>query len=158
MSGRRYDLSEYNRRACGVYRRVIDRTCSRFFPCRYQLQKLPEAESMVRATLNAYERILGFSMRLLVASFCAFLIGEFTNSKDANESVEKFGAVHGLVNCAGVVHGEKGQHERDEPDRKARFPVAAQRHGVDLSSGEERQRHRAQAGKERRERCLLHEA
>jgi uncharacterized integral membrane protein (TIGR00697 family) len=28
----------------------------------------------------AYERILGFSWRLLVASFCAFLVGEFTNS------------------------------------------------------------------------------
>src|SRR5262249_3421179 len=29
---------------------------------------------------QAYEDILGFSARLLVASFCAFLIGEFTNS------------------------------------------------------------------------------
>jgi queuosine precursor transporter len=29
---------------------------------------------------KAYEDILGFSMRLLVASFCAFLVGEFTNS------------------------------------------------------------------------------
>src|SRR5215813_7812135 len=28
----------------------------------------------------AYERILGFTPRLLVASFCAYLIGEFTNS------------------------------------------------------------------------------
>ena len=28
----------------------------------------------------AYDRVLGFSMRLLVASFCAFLVGEFTNS------------------------------------------------------------------------------
>ncbi len=28
----------------------------------------------------AYDRILGFSARLLVASFCAFLVGEFTNS------------------------------------------------------------------------------
>jgi queuosine precursor transporter len=32
------------------------------------------------ASQEAYEEILGFSMRLLVASFCAFLIGEFTNS------------------------------------------------------------------------------
>jgi uncharacterized integral membrane protein (TIGR00697 family) len=29
---------------------------------------------------QAYDDILGFSARLLVASFCAFLIGEFTNS------------------------------------------------------------------------------
>jgi uncharacterized integral membrane protein (TIGR00697 family) len=29
---------------------------------------------------QAYETILGFSWRLLVASFCAFLVGEFTNS------------------------------------------------------------------------------
>jgi uncharacterized integral membrane protein (TIGR00697 family) len=28
----------------------------------------------------AYERILGFTPRLLVASFCAYLVGEFTNS------------------------------------------------------------------------------
>lgn len=28
----------------------------------------------------AYERILGFAPRLLLASFCAYLIGEFTNS------------------------------------------------------------------------------
>jgi uncharacterized integral membrane protein (TIGR00697 family) len=28
----------------------------------------------------AYERILGFTPRLLVASFCAYLIGEFVNS------------------------------------------------------------------------------
>ena len=29
---------------------------------------------------EAYETILGFSWRLLLASFCAFLVGEFTNS------------------------------------------------------------------------------
>lgn len=29
---------------------------------------------------GAYERILGFTPRLLIASFCAFLIGEFANS------------------------------------------------------------------------------
>lgn len=29
---------------------------------------------------QAYEDILGFSTRLLIASFCAFLVGEFTNS------------------------------------------------------------------------------
>ena len=29
---------------------------------------------------KAYEDILGFSARLLLASFCAFLVGEFTNS------------------------------------------------------------------------------
>ena len=29
---------------------------------------------------QAYEQILGFSARLLLASFCAYLVGEFTNS------------------------------------------------------------------------------
>ena len=44
--------------------------------------------------------------------------------------------------------------ERDDAYGDARFPVAAQRHGVDLGSGQKRQEYGSEVGKERREACL----
>lgn len=41
-------------------------------------QEMPEAT--IWKDQEAYEHILGFSRRLLVASFCAYLVGEFANS------------------------------------------------------------------------------
>jgi uncharacterized integral membrane protein (TIGR00697 family) len=43
-------------------------------------QLLPGAPFWDAEAQGAYEQILGFTPRLLIASFCAYLIGEFANS------------------------------------------------------------------------------
>lgn len=43
-------------------------------------QLLPGAAFWDSAAQASYERILGFTPRLLIASFCAYLVGEFANS------------------------------------------------------------------------------